>query len=347
MQEPRNVLHTGLVQGVREPLIAPAPLIEILRALPRAPEDLDRLLRLHRRDAERHGLGGVLFDGDASVEAAARSVARELDHQAHLEMISRIDRVFASAGIRAVTLKGALLAERLYPRPSTRGTTDIDLLVAEKDLDRAAESLGALGYSLSTAPEEARFRREHHHVHMEHADALPLELHFHAYRGFGSVLSGAELVARAVPFADLEAVHVLAPEDELLYLMVHAAAHRFGRLSWLYDIKLLLATMSDAQIRAAAARAKDTGFERVVSVAAAFAVDLAGVPRHRLAPLLGERTIRHAVSAAVAPEPENALLRAATRFVYTSALCPNAGATARYAVTATVGYARRMLASRA
>jgi len=36
------------------------------------------------------------------------------------------------------------------------------------------------------------------------------------------------------------AANVLAPEDEFLYLSIHAAGHRFVRLSWLCDMQLLL-----------------------------------------------------------------------------------------------------------
>jgi hypothetical protein len=342
------------VQHLRESLIAPAPLIEVLRALPDVPADLDRVFSTYRSEAERHGLGGVLVDTCRASGAtladergvAAREVARELDHTAHLAMLRRIDAVLADACIRAVALKGALLAERLYSHPSARGATDIDLLVADEDLERATESLRVLGYSLAEGPDEERFRREHHHVHLEHAEAIALELHFDAYRGFGAVLAGGSLVSRSVTWTNLRAVHVLAPDDELVYLMVHAAAHRFGRLSWLYDIKLLLATMSDDEIAAAAERARESGFAHVVSLAAVLVTDLAGVPRTRVAPLVSRDRVRRALTAGVAPEPKNPLLRSATRFVYTTALCATAGSAARYVKQASLGYVRRILASR-
>ena len=37
----------------------------------------------------------------------------------------------------------------------------------------------------------------------------------------------------------------LAAEDEFVYLAVHAAAHGFVRLMWLYDLKLLCAKYHD------------------------------------------------------------------------------------------------------
>lgn len=356
MQEPGELLHAGLVQLVRHSLIAPHELVEVLRALPAVPEGLGRVLDSFSAEAENHGLGGVLLHTsrtagvrvDAGVDAtlSARAIARELDHAAQLEMIAGIDRVLDRHRLRAVVLKGALLAERLYAHPAARGATDIDLLVPEVDLERAADALREFGYVQRDDPEEARFRREHHHIHLEHPNAIPLELHFDAYRGFGSVLRGAPLVGRSRRFRDLRSVGVLAPEDELLYLMVHAAAHRFGRLSWLYDIKLLIGAMTHDELAATKRRALETGYAHVVSFAADLLEGLAAVSPDRTGPLKGRDGVRRALAASVAAEPKHSVARAATRFVYTTALCPDARSAAGYAARASVAYIRRMLSAR-
>jgi hypothetical protein len=50
-----------------------------------------------------------------------------------------------------------------------------------------------------------------------------------------------DLIGRssAVSSAPGYGLRILAPEDELVYLATHAAAHAFVRLMWLYDLKLL------------------------------------------------------------------------------------------------------------
>jgi hypothetical protein len=345
------------VQLVRDPLIASRELLEVLRALPEVPDDLGRVLDAFSAEAEVHGLGGVLLhtsraagvhvDADVDARMSARAVARELDHAAQLAMLAQIDRAFERNGLHAAVLKGALLGERLYAHPSARGATDIDLLVPEADLDRAIEAIREVGYVQRDDPEEARFRREHHHIHLEHPNAIPLELHFDAYRGFGSVLRGAPLVGRSRRFGALRVVGVLAPEDELLYLMVHAAAHRFGRLSWLYDIKLLIARMTDEELALTKRRAAETGYGHVVSLAAELLEQLAAVPRERTGYLMTRGGVRRALAARVAAEPKHPLARAATRFVYTTALCADAKSAAGYASRASVAYIRRMLSARA
>ena len=55
------------------------------------------------------------------------------------------------------------------------------------------------------------------------------------------MVPAAELIARssAVTSAPGRGLRLLALEDEIVYLAVHAAAHGFVRLMWLYDLKLL------------------------------------------------------------------------------------------------------------
>src|SRR5205085_2065029 len=100
-----------------------------------------------------------------------------IEYQAHRAMLARIDDALHREGLTAVALKGPLLAARLYSRPSARGSTDVDLLVREDDLDRVAAVLRDIGWERSTARDEALLRREHHHLVLVHEHAVPVELH--------------------------------------------------------------------------------------------------------------------------------------------------------------------------
>jgi hypothetical protein len=303
--------------------------------------------------AEAHGLAGVIHD---AIEAHAipiadelddvmrrRRAARELDHAAHLGMLRRIDLVLQTAEVEAVALKGALLAERLFERPSARPTGDIDLLVKEAQVDAAARALETLGYVSASGAREDRFRADHHHLHLFHPHALPLELHFHAYRGFGQTLRSEPLITRrqASPIAAMKMVGVLAAEDELIYLAVHAAAHRFVRLGWLYDLKLLLSRMTSDEIARAAVRAREVRYSRVVAFTAGLLVDLLGVPKDVVRPLGQLGRARESLLRAVVRERDSAMSRSATRFLYSTALCDDAPAAGRYATSASLAYVRR------
>jgi hypothetical protein len=272
-------------------------------------------------------------------------MARELDYETHLAWLSRIDAALSLARCRGALLKGALLAHRLYARPSARGTTDIDLLVDEHQVDVAAAALSDLGYRPFDGPREAWFREHHHHVHFVHPHALPLELHFHAYRGFGTRIPSGPLLDRghAVDGMNHQTLTVLAKEDELVYLAVHAAGHRFSRLAWLYDCKLLLATMDGKQVRTAVERATHWGVARPFALAAALLVDVFGVPAERLSVAVPLGWARHELVRAVVAEPPSPVLRSATRFAYTGALAPSARAAVRYAWAAAEDHVRRLV----
>jgi hypothetical protein len=138
-----------------------------------------------------------------------------------------------------------------------------------------------------------------------------------------------------------EALGVLSPEDELVFLAVHAAAHRFIRLGWLYDLRLLVATMSESELDRAAERACKWRFARVLAFAGSLLVELMGIPDVAVAPIRGKSPSR--LARYVVEEPESAVLRSATRMVYTVALCDKKSAAARYVFRASRGHVRRLL----
>jgi hypothetical protein len=271
-------------------------------------------------------------------------LARELDHLAHVGMLRAVDRALSSAGLRGVALKGVLLAERLYAKPSDRSTTDIDLLVEEGALDKAVDALRSAGYEPSDDPAEARFRAEHHHLHLRHPKAAPLELHFHAYKGFGRVLPSEPLVARSVEApGGFGVLRVLAAPDEIVYLAVHAASHRFIRMGWLYDLKLLIDRIDDADLEEARRRAASWGFARVVAFAAVLLDEVFGVKRALILSTARLEPWRRSILDRVCTEREDPIGRSFTRFVYTTALCDTFHAAARYARSSSLDHVRRFL----
>lgn len=228
---------------------------QLLRQPPRpidggrlAPDDWLALLE----GAARHGLVGALLSRLPSGGAGPPPAFREKLHREIAGLSARAGllataldealRMLEGGRIPVVALKGPVLAERLYPEPATRPSTDLDLLVADADFDRAAAALEGLGYELDRSFTADYQRRHHHHVKLTRARGPAIELHHRAVSGFGTFLPAEELVARARPFITATGARVLtlSAEDELLYLCVHAAGHLFARLGWLQDLLLLL-----------------------------------------------------------------------------------------------------------
>jgi hypothetical protein len=156
-------------------------------------------------------------------------------------------RAFRAADVAAAVLKGAHLAELVYPNVSLRPMDDIDLLVKESDLKTAEAALLQLGYAQHAADaERMKSNNPHHLTPFTKAGCKPIEIHW--------ILPSMDLgwIERAwerVQRVDLAGVPAcaLSPEDLLLHLAVHASLHhRFGiGLRPLCDIAAATARYND------------------------------------------------------------------------------------------------------
>ncbi|MBP1685473.1 MAG: hypothetical protein H6Q33_1616, partial [Deltaproteobacteria bacterium] len=187
------------------------------------------------------GKAGVVIPADAARKLEWRLAIDGLHWQGMRRSMSEVLQTLEAGGIRAVCLKGPMLAERLYEDASLRPSVDLDILVAEEDCERVISVLGAAGWGWDDGPSERYHRRYHHHVHLHRPRGPMLEVHFRALVGFGIVIPSEDFLSRAMPYqSGGDSTWILCPEDEVLYLALHAAGHLLSRLGWLYDIKLLL-----------------------------------------------------------------------------------------------------------
>ena len=187
------------------------------------------------------------------------------------------------AGIPALVLKGAALAQWLYPAPYLRESSDVDLLFANRDdALRAATALEGLGYARPHPPE--RFR--HELACRGSGDLLDLDLHW--------ALSDWPVLDRLPDFDTLFAASIPLPGLgtgarglDAPHALLHACVHRASnlaadlgdRLKWLYDLHLLAAVLDrDAgwpTFLAACEQAQACG---IAAEGLAAATDLFGTP---------------------------------------------------------------------
>ena len=92
----------------------------------------------------------------------------------------RVVALLADAGIRALPLKGPLLAEAAHGDIGLRATHDIDVLVGPRDLNRAAELLKAAGFSAPAGP-VGRDGLPALHFELHHDTLPPVELHWRVH----------------------------------------------------------------------------------------------------------------------------------------------------------------------
>lgn len=146
-------------------------------------------------DAERHGLAALLFkhlhtlDIDVAPEARQQLQSLRIRHRranaARAEAVEAILCSFDEVGIRAVLLKGAALVSEIYPEPSMRPMSDIDILVDGSQAEAAQRCLLESGYGAEAAKTGTLF--DHHHLPMASIEidgvAIHVEIHHDALSG--------------------------------------------------------------------------------------------------------------------------------------------------------------------
>ncbi|MEJ0022936.1 MAG: nucleotidyltransferase family protein [Alphaproteobacteria bacterium] len=102
---------------------------------------------------DRHRVAGLVCAGLTRLAVAPpckEALTERADHAARRELYtafeaSRLTSTFAAVGISALTLKGPALAARAFGRLGLRYNHDIDFLVSESEVSRAAEALENAG----------------------------------------------------------------------------------------------------------------------------------------------------------------------------------------------------------
>jgi hypothetical protein len=131
--------------------------------------------------------------------------------------------------IPVISLKGPWLAQRLYGDAALRLYADLDLLVRQADFVRSEELLSGLGFSAAARRDDYARTWSRGPIILELHDDVENPL---AY-DFG--IEGAWDRAQPAEFDGVPTL-LLAPSDELRFLCLHGARHRFERLSHVLDL---------------------------------------------------------------------------------------------------------------
>lgn len=205
----------------------------------------------------------VVASGELLTEVVRKDAARTLLLRAEGH---RILRALRSAGTGVLLLKGADFADHLYPLPGLRSSTDIDLMVRERDFGRAGDMLESMG--CRPVAEEGRKHAAPYGEELFSLDTagvtVRVELHWN--------MVNSPSLHRAVTLAYDDLVMEdgrLENEGRLLIAVVHGGTgHQFDRLKFLVDL-LQLFRRDDGIFDTTwlKERVRRTGSERVLSMA--------------------------------------------------------------------------------
>lgn len=160
-------------------------------------------------------------------------------------LLGDVAAALGEAGVPWTPFKGADLAARIYPDPSLRPMTDVDLLVHERDYRRARTALEGGGWrSVASGRRFERYVEEEGSAWIagHPASPLPIELHLRLW-GFVPEGSGDTLLDRAAPNRSLGPTgRRLRAADACLLSAVHPWLHLPPRrLSAWWEVRETLA----------------------------------------------------------------------------------------------------------
>ena len=190
-----------------------------------------------------------------------------------LQVLSRLEAV----GIRALPLKGSILARQLYGDVGARSSMDIDILVDRDDLPGAVAAVEELGWAW-----EAEVRRQEGlpalHERLVHPSLPRVELHWRVH--WYEQRFAADALARAESAADGEPLR-MQPLDGLVALMLFYARDGFAGLRYPTDAAAwwdLTHSASDGPPAVDAVIERYPELAAPVRVASALLSELVGIP---------------------------------------------------------------------
>jgi len=199
----------------------------------------------------------------------------------------RIAARFAKDGVLAFSYKGPTLAAQVYGSLALRQMADLDWLVPHDALPPARDSLRALGY-VPRFPEGRVQSNPGRRAPGQYGFTLDggrclVELHTErTLRYFPVPIDPARVASRSkLQRLGGRSVHVLAPEDQLLFLCVHGAKHFWERLGWICDIAELVRAQVDLDWDLTCKEADALGARRILRLGLTLARDVldAELPR--------------------------------------------------------------------
>ena len=199
-----------------------------------------------------------------------------------------------SRQIDVIPFKGPLLAAGAYGDVSLREAGDLDLLVKQQDIVRAADLLASLGHQPifpTSTPREAAFlqrlagerrarylRRHCEHHLVSRPSQINVDLHWAiALREFSLEIDTDALWrrARTISFQGCPTL-AMSPEDELLVLCINGAKDCWSRLDRVCDLAMLLKNTASLDWDLILASADQARTRRIVLLGLALASGILG-----------------------------------------------------------------------
>ncbi len=199
-----------------------------------------------------HHLTAVQINIIHGREVIAGSIDTKATSLATFGELITVAEAMGRSGISFVSLKGPLLAYRLYGDVTARYYTDLDILTESGSAGHAADVLEQMGYTGAGLawPRAARLQRmlmkhDNQVGYVHHDRMMTVELHWRLLANTSMSAKDLEAVVSRNTMSIRVGEHsfnVLSNELEILYLIIHGGKHYWRRLKWMVDVDTFIRT---------------------------------------------------------------------------------------------------------
>ena len=174
--------------------------------------------------------------------------------------IIRINQKFNEQNIAHCFFKGALFSLELYSDVGFRNFKDLDVLVAQKDVEQARAIIEQLdfqciypGINLTEKQKKINYKLSHHYHFIHPSQGVEIELHWNitnprSYFGKNTehiIADSRHMMVSSYPVPYISAI------DNLVFQAAHGSIHQWYRLFWLKDFSVLLNRTSSEDFKKA------------------------------------------------------------------------------------------------
>ncbi len=231
--------------------------------------DMDRLIDL----AVKEGLGGFLYKSllkAGLLETITPQHKQKLYHIYYLTVRQNLKFLHAlntileplnQKGIQVVLMQGMALLQQVYQDIGLRPMKDMDLWVLPPNYQRLVDVLAQQGFESNRLYPQTYRKGEivlDIHTHLLWADRIKARDYLLS-KGQDEIFRSTKSIT-----TDGGMVRCLGPQDQFLYLGLHALKHNFERLLWLVDIKSLVAKWKQADWDELLKRAEELGHKKTL-----------------------------------------------------------------------------------
>jgi hypothetical protein len=150
--------------------------------------------------------------------------------------LQKIYLEFEKQGIDIIPLKGVWFSEKYFGHLGARPTSDIDLLVKPRDLEKAVETIRSLGFTVEQDDIEGHFHTSLSKVQSWSKVPLTVEIHWNLLQEGTADFDISEFWKQSQPLEPFQYVREFSDYHTFYMICIHGWRHNLDSLKYYLDI---------------------------------------------------------------------------------------------------------------